>query len=267
VTVTNRAIDLAGRATLRVMERGDPHGPAVVLLHGLGDSWRSFEPMLPFVPPSLHVLAVTHRGHGDASRPEDGYGLTDLSEDLLALLDALHIDRPVIVGHSMGGAVALRFAIDHPERTRGVVLISTPSTARGTPEARAHWERVLAALGDPIPRDFVREMTEQDFVKAVPPEVIDAMIDEGTKVPLRVWRGALEARWRADGDYASQLAQLRAPALILWGELDPRCPRAEQDALLAAIHGARLVSFEGAGHMLHIEEPERCAREITAFVT
>jgi pimeloyl-ACP methyl ester carboxylesterase len=236
------------------------------LLHGFADSWRSFEPMLPYLPPSLHILAVTQRGHGDASRPAEGYGLPDFSTDLLALLDALHVDRPVLVGHSMGSAVALRFAIDHPERTRGLVLISVPSTVHGTPEARAHWDAVLAKLRDPIPRDFVREMTTQDFARAVPPEVIDVMASESAKVPLRVWRGALEARWRAEGDYSTELARVQAPALILWGERDPRIPRTEVDALLAGIRGSRLVAFEDAGHMLHIEEPERTAQEIAAFV-
>lgn len=262
----DRPVELAGRATLRVMEYGNRRGPAVILLHGVADSWRSFEPMIPHLPPSLHILAVTQRGHGDASRPAHGYGLPDFSADLLALLDALHVDRPVLVGHSMGSAVALRFAIDHPERTRGLVLISAPSTVRGTPEARTHWEAVLAKLRDPIPRDVVREMTAQDFARSVPSEVIDVMTDESAKVPLRVWRGVLEARWRSEGDYSTELANVQAPALILWGDRDPRIPRTEQEILLAGIRGSRLVAFKGVGHMLHIEEPEGAAREIAAFV-
>lgn len=262
----DRPIELEGRAILRVMEHGDRNGPPIVFLHGLADSWRSFERMLPHLPPSLHLLAVTQRGHGDASRPESGYGLPEFSADLVGLLDELRVDRPVLVGHSMGSAVALRFAIDHPERTRALVLISVPSSVRGTPEARAHWEGVLAKLKDPIPRAFVREMTEKDFVKSVPTEIVDAMTGESAKVPLHVWRGVLEARWISAGDYSMELAKVHAPTLILWGDRDPRCPRSEQDALLRGIHGSRLVSFEGSGHMLHIEEPERTAREIAAFV-
>jgi pimeloyl-ACP methyl ester carboxylesterase len=264
--MTGRQIELAGRATLHIVERGDRLGAAVVLLHGFTDSWRSFERVLPHVAPSLHVVAVTQRGHGDASRPADGYGLPSFSGDVLELLDALRIERAVIVGHSMGSAVALRFAVDHPERVRGLVLISAAAGVRGTPAARAHWDHVLANLSDPVPRDFLRESTAGDFVVPVPPAVLDAMTDESAKVPLRVWRAVLDARWRADGDYAAELVNLRAPTLILWGDRDPRCPRAEQDALLAGIRGSRLVVFEGAGHMLHIEEPERCAREVSAFV-
>jgi len=262
----DKAIHLVGRATLRVVERGDSHGPAVVLLHGFTDSWRSFERVLPHLPPSLHVLVVTQRGHGDASRPAEGYSLADFSGDVLALLDALRINRAVIVGHSMGSAVALRFAIDHPGRVRGLVLIGASATLRGTPEARAHWDGALAKLSDPVPREFVRALTEQEFVKAVPPEVVDALTDESAKVPLRVWRAAIEARWREDGDYSTELATIQAPTLILWGERDPRYPRTAQDTLLAGIRGSRLVVFEGAGHMLHIEEPEQCARELSAFV-
>jgi non-heme chloroperoxidase len=264
--MSDKPIDLAGRATLRIVERGDKRGPAVVLLHGLADSWRSFERMLAHLPPSHRVLAVTQRGHGDASRPQDGYGLPDLSGDVLALLDVLGIDRAVIVGHSMGSAVSLRFAVDHPRRVRGLVLIGAAASARGTPKAREHWDGVLAKLGDPVPRDFVRALNEEDLVKTIPREVVDTMTDESAKVPVRVWRAVLEARWRAEGDYSTELASIRAPTLILWGDRDSRYPRTEQDALLDGIRGSRLVVFEGARHMLHVEEPERCAREISAFV-
>jgi pimeloyl-ACP methyl ester carboxylesterase len=233
------------------------------LLHGLADSWRSFERVLPLLP-SLDLIAVTQRGHGDASRPAAGYALPDLSGDLQALLDALGIGRAVVVGHSMGSAVALRFAIDHPERVEGLILIGAAPTVRGTPEARTYWDRALA---DPISRDFVRTLTEQSFVKPVPPAVVDTMTEESAKVPLHVWRSVLEARWRGEGDYAMELAKVQAPTLILWGDRDPRYGRSEQDALLAGISRSRLVVVEGAGHMLQVEEPERCAREIAAFVT
>jgi non-heme chloroperoxidase len=265
-TMKDRSIDLPGRVTLRIVERGDARGPAVVLLHGFADSWRSFERVLPHFPPSLHVVAVSQRGHGDSGRPEEGYGVPDLSADLVALLDALAIERAVIAGHSMGSAVALRFAIDHPERARSVVLIGAAASLRATPEARAYWDGELAKLTDPIPRDFLRSFVEQSFVKSVPREPVEAMIDESAKVPLRVWRAVFEARWRAEGDYAAELPAIRTPTLILWGDRDPRYPRSEQDALLAEIQGSRLAVFEGAGHMLHVEEPERCAREIVGFV-
>lgn len=263
--MTERPIELAGRATLRVVERGERGGPAVVLLHGFTDSWRSFERVLPHLPLSLRVVAVTQRGHGDASRPA-AYGLPDFSGDVLALLDALEIDRAVLVGHSLGSAVALRFAIDQPGRVQGLVLIGATARLRGTPEARAYWDGVLAQLSDPVPRDFVRSLTAQEFVKPVPPEVVEVLIDESAKVPLRVWRAAIEARWREEGDYSAELARIQAPTLLLWGERDSRYGRPEQDTLLAGIRGSRLVVFEGAGHMLHVEEPERCAREIAAFI-
>lgn len=263
----DKPIDLVGRATLRVLECGDSDGPAVVLLHGFTDSWRSFERVLPHMERSLHVVPVTQRGHGDASRPDEGYGLPHFSGDVLALLDALKIDRAVIVGHSMGSAIALRFALDHPQRVRGLVLIGAAASLRGTPEARAYWDGVLANLSDPVPRDFVRALTEQSFVKPVPPDVLAALTDESSKAPLRVWRDVIEARWREEGDYSSELAKIDAPTLLLWGDRDPRYSRSDQQALLARIRRSRLVVFEGAGHMLHVEEPERCAREISAFVS
>ena len=95
----------------------------MILLHGYTDSWRSYDRVLPLTcRRSFRVFAVTHRGHGDSSKPEAGYAPADFAADLAAFLDAMRIDSAVIVGHSMGSSVAQRFAIDYPSRTRALVL-------------------------------------------------------------------------------------------------------------------------------------------------
>jgi pimeloyl-ACP methyl ester carboxylesterase len=118
-----RTVELPGRVSLCYVERGDPSGVPVVLLHGFLDSWRSFEPVLSCLPESIHAIALTQRGHGDADRPTAGYGVWDFSGDLLAFMEVLRLGPAVIVGHSMGSAVALRFALDHPNRVCGLVLV------------------------------------------------------------------------------------------------------------------------------------------------
>ena len=104
------------------MERGDPRGTPVILLHGYTDSRRSYDRILPLLPASFHVFAVTHRGHGDSGKPDAGYTPSHFAADLAAFLDTMRIESAVIVGHSMGSTVAQRFAIDYPSRTRALVL-------------------------------------------------------------------------------------------------------------------------------------------------
>ena len=132
-----RSADLPTGVTLQYVEQGDPEGVPVVLLHGASDSWRSYELVLPHLPGWIRAIAVSQRGHGDASRPRTGYRTRDFAADVAALLDALGIGQAVIVGHCMGGDVAQRFAIDYPDRARGLVLAATRSTWYDHPDIRS----------------------------------------------------------------------------------------------------------------------------------
>ncbi len=238
----------------------------IVFLHGFADSWRSFELVLSHLPESIHAYAVTQRGHGDASRPATGYSVRDFAADLAAFMDELQVRTGVIVGHSMGSAVALRFAIDEPERTLGLVLVSASPTMRGTEATRKFWDSTVSKLTDPIDASFVRGMTESMLVQRVPDAFLEAAIQEGLKVPAFVWKAAFESRWRREGDYSVELGKIRSPTLIVWGDRDARYPRSEQDALASAIGGSRLLVYQGAGHFLHWEEPARFASDLVAFV-
>lgn len=130
-----KSVELPNRVMLPYAEQGAAEGLPVVLLHGFADSWRSFDLVLPHLPRSIHAFALTQRGHGDASRPATGYGVRDFAADVALFQDAMHLPAAVIVGHSMGSAVALRYAIDRPEQTLAVVLVgaSLSRPARGSP--------------------------------------------------------------------------------------------------------------------------------------
>lgn len=82
---------------------------------------------------SVRAFAVTQRGHGDADRPEAGYRPEDFAADVAAFMDALALEAAVVVGHSGAGFSAQRFALDHPSRALGLVLIATPYSLRGKP--------------------------------------------------------------------------------------------------------------------------------------
>ena len=100
----------------------------MVFLHGVTDSWRSFERVLPLLPPGIHGYAISARGHGDSSRPDRGYLVADMSNDLRAFMDVVGLGRAVLVAHSMGAMVAQRFVVDHPARVAGLVLMGAFAT-------------------------------------------------------------------------------------------------------------------------------------------
>jgi pimeloyl-ACP methyl ester carboxylesterase len=259
-----RSVRLSSGVTLPYVEQGDPAGVPVVLLHGFTDSWRSFERVLPHLPPSVHAFAPSQRGHGDADRPATGYRTRDFSADVAAFADALGLPAVVVVGHSMGATNAQRFAIDHPRRVRGLVLAASFTTYRDNPAAVDFWESAVSRLTDPIDPAFVREFQESTVARPVPEEVLDGAVQESLKVPARVWRAVFEGF--LEDDVAGALGRIEAPTLVVWGDRDAFCSRADQDTLLAAIAGSRLNVHEGAGHAIHWEDPARFAADLVAFI-
>jgi non-heme chloroperoxidase len=261
-----KSVALPDQVTLQYAEQGDPSGIPLLLLHGFAESWQSFERVLARLPASIHTFALTQRGHGDTSRPAAGYSVNDFADDVAAFMEALHLGAGVIVGHSMGSAVALRLAIDHPDRTAGLVLVGASPTMAGTAAARAFWDSTVSKLTDPVDPRLVREMAESMLVKPVPRAFVDAAVQEGIKVPAHVWRATFQSRWNLEGDFSEQLGMIKTPTLIVWGDQDARYSRSEQEALASAISGSRLIVYQGAGHLLHWEDPERFASDLVAFV-
>ena len=255
-----KSVELPNQVKLQYVEQGNPSGIPVVLLHGVTDSWRSFEPVLPHLPDSIHAYALSQRGHGDADRPVAGYRPQDFATDLAAFMDALDIDPAVIVGHSMGSYAAQRFAIDNPGCILGLVLVGSFTNWRENQVVAEFWEDALSTLEEPIDPGFMREFQESPLME---PAFLETVVREGLKVPAHVWREA----WKAlmDTDHSGELGKIEAPTLIVWGEEDELIPRSEQDALVAAIAGSRLVVYPGIGHSPHWEEPERFTTHLVAF--
>lgn len=257
------SVELPNGVKLKYVEQGNPAGIPLLMLHGVTDSWHSFEPVLPHLPDSIHALALTQRGHGDADRPATGYRTRDFAADVAAFTDALGLGPAIVVGHSMGSTNAKRFAIDYPERTRGLVLIGSFATYRNNPGLVEFWESTVSRLTDPVDPGFVREFQESTLAQPVPAAFLDAIVRESLKVPARVWRAAFEGFF--EDDFVKELGTITAPTLLLWGDRDGLSRRADQDGLLAAITESRLAVYDGAGHALHWEEPERFAGDLVSF--
>lgn len=263
INPTIKSIKLANRVKLQYVERGDLAGVPVIMLHGITDSWHSFEPTLPNLPASVRAFALSQRGHGDSDRPATGYHTRDFAADVAAFMDAMKIERAVIAGHSMGSHIAKRFALDYPDRALGLVLMGTFLGFQGN-QAVAEFRDALSALTGPIDPAFALDFQQSTLAQPIPQTYLDTVVRESLKVPARVWRDALEGL--LEDDHSGDLGKIKAPTLIVWGDQDAFCPRGDQDALLAAIAGAKLLVYRGAGHAPHWEEPERFAADLAAFV-
>ena len=264
MTPSIKSVELPNGVVLSYAERGDDSGVPVVLLHGVTDSWRSFELVLPLFSKSIHAFAITQRGHGDSSHPQSGYTFSDFAGDLAAFMDALNIQKAVIVGHSMGSSVAQRFAIDHPQRVKGLVLVGSFASMRDNPVVEEFWDTVVSKITDPVDPGIAQAFQESTINTSVPPEFYEMVVQESLKVPARVWREAFAGFPKHD--FSGELHKIKAPTLIVWGDHDAFCPRSDQDTLQTTISGSRLVVYSGTGHAVHWEQPRRFVTDLEAFI-
>jgi non-heme chloroperoxidase len=257
-------VTLGNGVSLSVTTSGDPAGRALVLLPGPTDSCRSYDCVLEHLPPAINAIAVSQRGHGDSSKPPTGYTVRDFAADVPLLLDALGIARAVLAGHSGSCLVARRVALDHPERVAGLVLEASPATLRGDAGLTKFVASVVARLDDPIDPQFARSFVGDTSSDRVPPELVQELVAEVSKVPARVWKEVF-ASLLEDDDLA-ELDRLVAPTLLVWGGQDGLVDRDTQRLLEERIADAELCIYEGAGHTPRWEEPSRFAQDLATFV-
>jgi pimeloyl-ACP methyl ester carboxylesterase len=261
--LSEQAIQLASGVSLRFVERGPEDGIPVLLLHGYTDSWRSFVPVFANLPADFRVIALSQRGHGDSDRPQGRYHPSDLAADAAEFLSLRGIPAAYVVGHSMGAYVAECLALEHPAQVLGLVLIGAFRSLVGHPDLAA-MAAELAEMRDPIDPAFARAFQESTLVQPVSPAFLDSVVAESAKVPLHVWRSALQSLLEID--LQDRIGRIRVPTLIAWGDRDGLSSLEDQQWLARSIPVAELKVYEGAGHGLHWEEPARLAADLVRFL-
>ena len=263
-----KTIALPDGVTLAYVEMGDPNGKPVVLIHGYTDNARDWVPLAPYLSKSDRLILVDIRGHGRSSKPECCYTRLDFAYDVKLLLDALHIDKADIVGHSLGSIIAQTFAEYWPERTRRVVLISSTGGPRpGAPKVKPQLDYAseIRKLKEPIDPDSPFMIAWWDSPTPVDPDFIRRQRKDAAQIPLRVWLAVLD-QGLAGADLRSTLPRLKAPTLLIWGSADPIMGEEVRATLREALPAARVKIFPGLGHNPFWEDPEGVAKTINGFL-
>jgi len=258
------SVPLATGVTLSCATRGAADGPALLLVPGPTDSWRSYALVLDRLPDSVRAVAVSPRGHGDSDKPQTGYSIEDLAGDVVPLLDALGIGSAVLAGHSGSCLVVRRVALDRPDRVAGLVLEASPTTLRGHPGLDQLVESVISTLSDPIDPDFARSFLADTSSDAISPAFVEKLVADLLEVPVRAWKGMFGSLQVYDD--MDRIERIDVPTLLVWGSADGLVTRAMQDELVERIRGAELRVYEGVGHTPRWEDPARFAADVAAFV-
>ena len=254
-------VQLKSGITVSYVEAGPADAPPLLLLHGLGDTSRSWSLMLPELAKTHRVYAFDQRGHGGTSSPACCYTLADLAYDAVAFLDAMKIDRASIAGHSLGSFVAQSVAAQYPERVNRLVLIGSADTTYGM--ELLEWLLEQAGTFDRAPTAaFIDEW--QQNAAPVDAEFLAHVKRETAIVRPHVWKQI--ARTLMTEDQRRFVREIDAPVLILWGEKDHGFLLANQQRLQQLLPHAQFRAYEGLGHNPHWESPALVARDMRAFL-
>ena len=236
-------------------------GPAVVLLHALGLDWRMWEAVMNGVARGRRVIAYDLRGHGHAAGAPRPHTMDDAAADLIALLDALEIDRAHVVGLSYGGGIAQTAAVQHPERFASLALLATTDFPFDAFEARARSAEV-----DGMEAQVVPSLTRWFTPAALATDAwgVRYARERVRRMSAADWAGA----WRAFKglDVQGRLSGFALPTLVLAGSEDASTTPAIMRALAERIPAARYEELPGVPHMQTLEQPAAVAAALEAFL-
>ena len=255
-------------------------GPALLLIHGIGDSSETWRGVLPALARSHLVIAPDLLGHGMSAKPRADYSVAAYANGMRDLLGVLGIDRVTLVGHSLGGGVAMQFAYQFPEKTERMVLVASGGAGRGvSPMLRAATlpgaSTLLAAVR--LPGAHLALAAGIGLLKRLDTglgvdaadlhRVVDALPDARSRAAfIRTLRAVVD--WR--GQVVTMLDRCYLargmPTMLMWGTRDSVLPVGHAYQARAAMPGSRLEIFEDAGHFPFHTDPMRFVSLLEDFV-
>lgn len=249
-----------GRAVAYDDRDGEGGSTPLVFLHMFGGSSRSWGAVLDRLAPGRRCIAVDIPGFGASDPVPPDVSVEGQAETIERLLDGLGVGRHGLVGHSMGGKLALIMAARRPERIASLALVaaSPPGPEPGDDAERG---RLLADHGDrPAMERLVTSLVERPLA----PEMRSQLIDDHLRASQEGWRWWLERG--AQEDLSVRAKDVRAPSLIVSGACDPVFPADVHDALALSVPRSQRARIAEAGHLLPLEAPEDIAALLSAHI-
>ena len=267
-------VEIGGGTTVHLRDEGPRDALPIILLHGSNADLHTWQPWTEDLREDFRVIRFDQVGHGlTGGDPNEDYSVANYVSDIDEVADALGLQRFVLGGNSMGGGHTLAYALEHPDRLIGMVLVD----AGGAPvrrEGGGNLAFTLAAMpgvgnvmSQLLPRSLVERSLSQSVSNqaVVTPEAIDRYW-EMARYPGN--RAATRARFsRGLSSYSEdQIASLDMPALIMWGVEDALIPLEAGEWLDARLPQSTLVTYEGIGHLPQEEAPERSLSDLRSWL-
>jgi pimeloyl-ACP methyl ester carboxylesterase len=268
-------VDLPGGYHVHYQDEGSPELPLLVLLHGFGDSYTSWEGWIPELKNRRRIITLDFPGHGLTRSPPGAVLSTEFLADYVdSFAAALNLPKFAVAGNSMGGGVAWQLAVRHPDRINALILVDAGGFTNEKPPGEV--PLAFRILRYPIGRTFLQHIDNRFLIREglrtdvfnkslITPAIVDRWA-EFQRAPghrailMSVNLGAQPA------NLAATLATIKVPTLILWGEADVLLEPASARKFAAAIPGSKLITFPQVGHLPQIEIPARSAAAVAEFL-
>ncbi len=255
-------------------------GPVILLLHGMACDHTTWDEVIPKLAETHTVIAPDLLGHGQSAKPRGDYSVAGYANGMRDLLTILDIERVTVIGHSLGGGVAMQFAYQFPEMTERVVLVAPGGVGPDvTPLIRAvnlpGSQAFLRMVTTPRIRARLTQLMRRVAQVGVPgmrdleeiAAIIDSLSDPEARRALRaVVRASIDMRGQAVTmvDRAYLAADL--PILVIWGSKDPVIPSLHADTFRTIAEHAEVEIFKRAGHFPHKDRPQRFVAQVEKFI-
>lgn len=274
VSPASQFLNLSDGVRLHVRDEGPRDAPVIVLAHGSNASLHTWEPWVAQLKGKWRVVSFDFPAHGLTGPSTSGiYNGENYVRVVDEMATKLGVERFVLAGNSMGGAVAWRYALAHPNRIAGLVLIDAAGYPRGTGKPPLVFRLARA----PIIGEAFSRLTNRSILEA---QLKDVIVDDALVTPRMVQRyydllmregnrEATLARLRAppdDPEAYKSIPSITAPTLVIWGKEDPWIPVADAARFASEIKGAQTLILPNIGHLPQEEKPSETAAAVDTFL-
>jgi branched-chain amino acid transport system permease protein len=244
---------------MHYVEQGTGSEP-IVLVHGFISTQLWWQPTLERLPDNFHAYAIDLRACGESEQIETGHTLVQYADDLHQFVEQVSLQKFILVGHSMGGGVAMQYALNHQDRLKALMLVDplAPYGMRIPPDITA-W--INAQQGNP---EGIRQILLAAFATPPSGEYMEKLVEYGARWNKSIYLGTMDDMARFN--ISDRLSEIQVPTLVTWGDKDTVVPFAGVADIFTKIAGCGLEVWHGVGHSGPIEIPDRFVELLTRFV-
>ena len=267
-------ITLPNGVNVHLRDEGDPEAPPIVLVHGHSEDLHTWNQLVKHLVESFRVIRFDLRRHGlTGPAPDNEYRIESYVSDLSMLIEQLGIDNFVLVGHSMGGRISVKYTIGNRERVNSLILLSASGAPRKekTPQPMA-----LRLMRNPLGRALVKRIWSRNMAKN---SLMDMVFDESSITDEeidRMWDfskypGNMDAMFREFAETwkdfnPTEISEIATNTLLIWGKEDTICPESMGEWYDSQLPNSTMVRFPNIGHNPQFECPDRCLDEISSWM-